>query len=142
MQQWTSNFLLQWQPLPEAVLPLLEIQNHRKYNRFVRSRCLRLPRDFLTYWCSAWSDKDELYFIRANNRGTGLDQAKNYDIDIEVAIPTTGSSPPSSPTRNTPNSSKINWRNCCIPNLLLLGLMVTEGAILLIGTDKKQATNE
>jgi hypothetical protein len=44
-----------------------------------------LHRDFLTSWCSEWVDKDELYFIRTNNRGTNLDQAKNYDIDVEVA---------------------------------------------------------
>ena len=44
-----------------------------------------LHRDFLTYWCSEWVDKDELFFISASNRGTNLDQAKNYDIDVEVA---------------------------------------------------------
>jgi hypothetical protein len=41
--------------------------------------------DFLTNWCSEWVGKDERYFIRANNRATNLDQAKNYDIDVEVA---------------------------------------------------------
>jgi hypothetical protein len=44
-----------------------------------------LHSDFIKYWSNDFGDKDELYFIRASNCGTNLDQAKNYDIDVEVA---------------------------------------------------------
>jgi hypothetical protein len=40
---------------------------------------------FMNYWRSETSDKDSFYFVRANNDGSNLDHAKNYDIDIEVA---------------------------------------------------------